>query len=164
MQVTFKRKSVSQFLDVNVPSIAEGHPRTVPKEDTSSASDVAILGAGIAQFVEYPTEKPGAIQTGSSPRCGEGLVLPESTSSADSLTVSVQPPCEIACINICVHVKNPKHWQPHHCLEYRKIIHTLIRIGSAALASTEPYPGNGKTTRISGKGPGSTELQKNGCA
>ena len=38
----------------------------------------------------------------------EGTFLPESTSSADSVTVSVQPSCTIACINICVHIKNPK--------------------------------------------------------
>ena len=34
--------------------------------------------------------------------------------------VSVQPPCAIACINICVHVKNPKHWGPCHCLDKNK--------------------------------------------
>ena len=46
--------------------------------------------------------------------------LTVSTFSADSLTVSVQPPCAITCINSCVHVKNPKHWQPYHCLDTRK--------------------------------------------
>ena len=35
----------------------------------------------------------------------------------DSLTVSVQPPCAITCINVCVQVKNPKHWQQNHCLD-----------------------------------------------
>ena len=35
----------------------------------------------------------------------QGIFLPGSTSSA----VSVQPPCVIACTNICAHVKNPKH-------------------------------------------------------
>ena len=40
--------------------------------------------------------------------------------SADSLMVSVQPPCAIACINICAHVKNPTHWQPYHCLNTGK--------------------------------------------
>ena len=42
---------------------------------------------------------------------------PESTSSADSLTTSIQPLCATACINIRAHVKNPKHWQPYHCLD-----------------------------------------------
>ena len=27
------------------------------------------------------------------------------------------PPCAIACINICAHVKNPKRWQPYLCLD-----------------------------------------------
>ena len=35
--------------------------------------------------------------------------FPQSAFSADSLTVSAQPPCATACINICEHVKNPKH-------------------------------------------------------
>ena len=75
----------------------------------------------------------------------------QSTSSADSyLTVSVQPVCEIACISICVHIKNPKHWQPHHCLDTQKILHTLIGMGSAAFAAAVPYPG--KVTRISHEG------------
>ena len=77
--------------------------------------------AGIAQSVERPTEKPGAVLTRVRV---PGNFLPKSTFSADSLTVSVHPRCAIACINICAHVKNPKRWQ-----------HTLIEIGSAALAA-----------------------------
>ena len=84
---------------------------------------------------------------GSSPRCSKGFFLPRvrvpgaardffsrgfesqvrrriflpgSASSADCLAVSVRPPCAIACINICGHVKNPKHWQPYHCLDTGK--------------------------------------------
>ena len=34
-----------------------------------------------------------------------------------SLTVFTQPPCAIACINICAHIKNPIHWQPYHYLD-----------------------------------------------
>ena len=30
-----------------------------------------------------------------------------------ALNVSVQPPCAIACINMCADVKNPRQWQPH---------------------------------------------------
>ena len=58
----------------------------------------------------------------SSLRRSKEFFLPASTSSADSLTVSIQPPCAIACINICEHTKNPKHWQPYHCLD--TILHT----------------------------------------
>ena len=59
--------------------------------------------------------------------------------------VSVQPMCAVAFIIICAHVKNPKHWQPYHCLD-TKILHTLIGMGSAALVADVPYPG--KVTRI----------------
>ena len=37
----------------------------------------------------------------------------QSPFNADSLTVFAQPPCAIACINICEHVQKPKHWQPY---------------------------------------------------
>ena len=30
------------------------------------------------------------------------------------------PLCAISCINISAHVKNLKHWQPHHCLHTLK--------------------------------------------
>ena len=86
-----------------------------------------------------------------------GIFLPESASSADSLTVSVQPACVVACINICVHVKNLKHGQPYHCLD-TQIMHTLIGMGSAALAAAVPYPG--KATRISCKGQRSTKQNR----
>ena len=81
----------------------------------------AGFGAWIAQRVERPTEKPDAVAidiylhgsmataytyAGSSPRCGKGFYFPESTSSADSLKVFVQPLCSIACFKICARVKN----------------------------------------------------------
>ena len=67
--------------------------------------------------------------------------------SADSLTVSVQPPCAIACTNICAHVKSPKHWQPYHTTVrlHENTVHT-----DPALAAAVPYPS--KATRISRKG------------
>ena len=60
----------------------------------------------ITQLVERPTEKPGAILiygTGSSPRCGEGIFLPEPTSGADSLTVSMHtaPVCNRMLQYLC---------------------------------------------------------------
>ena len=39
----------------------------------------------------------------------QGIFSPESTLSADSLIVFVQPARATACINIGVHVTNPKH-------------------------------------------------------
>ena len=64
-----------------------------------------------------------AAEAGSIPRCGEGFYFfsPESTFSADSLTVSVQTPCAIACSNICANVKDAKHWQLYLCLDHTKI-------------------------------------------
>ena len=68
-----------------------------------------------------------------------GLFVPESASSADSLTVSVQPPCAIARINMCVNVKNPKHWQPYQYSDTdTKILHSLVGMGSAAFAAPVP--------------------------
>ena len=73
---------------------------------------------GIAQRVDHPTGKPGAIlMCRFESQVWQGTFLPEPASSADSLMVSAQPPCAIACINICAHVKNLKHWQPYHCLD-----------------------------------------------
>ena len=76
---------------------------------------------GIAQRVDHPTGKPGAIlMCRFESQVWQGTFLPEPASSADSLMVSAQPPCAIACINICAHVKNLKHWQPYHCLDRQK--------------------------------------------
>ena len=56
---------------------------------------------------------------GSSPQDGKGF-FSQSTSSADSHTVSAQPPCATAGVNICTYVKYPKYWQSYHCLDARK--------------------------------------------
>ena len=42
---------------------------------------------------------------GSSPRCVKRTCLPESTFSADSLTVLVQLPCAMACSYVCARVE-----------------------------------------------------------
>ena len=44
----------------------------------------------------------------STPPRGKGF-FSQSTFIADSLSVFMQSPCTITCINICVHIKNPKH-------------------------------------------------------
>ena len=67
---------------------------------------------GIAQLVEHQTEKPGAILMKVQFPGAARDFLADSAFSADCLTVSVQPPCAITCLNICAHVENPKHWQP----------------------------------------------------
>ena len=53
------------------------------------------------------------------------IFLLESTFSADSLTVSVQPP-----YNICADVKNPKRWQQYIPLfGHTKMLHELVGMG-----------------------------------
>ena len=100
-------------------------------------------GGGIAQWVERPTENPDAIlMQVRIPGVAFFFSFPQSAFSADFLTVSVQSPCAIACINFCAHVKNPKHWQPYFCLDARKYgTDRLVGMGSAALAAAVPYPG-----------------------
>ena len=48
------------------------------------------------------------------------------------------PLCAMACINICAHFKNPKHWQPHHWTQ--KILHTLAGMSSTALVAAAVVP------------------------
>ena len=81
-----------------------------------------------AQLGQRLTEKPGQYWLGFESPMVHGIFLPvslqcrlsygirtapvwfvsQSPFNADSLTVFAQPPCAIACINICVHVKNPE--------------------------------------------------------
>ena len=79
-------------------------------------------GAAIAQLVERQTDKAGAILIwgGFESPVRQGMFLPQSASSADFLTLSVPPPCAIACIYTCAVVKNPKHWQPYRYLDTGK--------------------------------------------
>ena len=62
---------------------------------------VLVIPAGIAQLVQRPTERC-KIDAGLSPPVRKGTF-------SQSLTVTEQPPCAIACIKICAYVKNPKH-------------------------------------------------------
>ena len=99
---------------------------------------------------------------GSSPRCGKGFFSQSQLPVKTLLRCPYSPPCAVACTNICAHVKNLKHWQSYHCLDTRmwegtsrsKILHTLVGMGSAALATAVPYPG--MATSVSCKGQRST--------
>ena len=73
------------------------------------------MGGVVAQWVEHGVLRPS--DAGSSPRCGKGFQSPV---PVQTLTVSAQPPCTMAAISICVHVKNPKHWHPYHRLDTQK--------------------------------------------
>ena len=93
--------------------------------------------SGMIQLAERPTEKKNRRNTdaGSSPRCDERIFLPESTSGAESFTMSVQTPCAVACINICTHVKDSKTLAAIPLFGRTKMLHTLVGMGSAALAA-----------------------------
>ena len=64
----------------------------------------------------------------------QGIFLPESTFSADSLTGSVQLPCAIACINVRAHVKIPNTYS-HTTVQTHENIPTPTGIGRDALAA-----------------------------
>ena len=115
----------------------------------------------VAQLIDRPTETPGAVLTRVRVPGATRDFLPESASSGDSPPVSLQPTCVIACINICAHVKNPKHWQPYHCLDERKYythVHWQEWV-ALLLWLLEPYPSK-TATRISRKGQRSTKNKK----
>ena len=107
------------------------------------------IGGGIAQWVERPTEKSGAVLTRVRvPDAARGF-LPEPASSVECLTLSVQP-------RVCIRKYQDRgSRQKSQTLTatplfgHTKIQHTLIGMGSAALAAAVPYPG--KATRISCK-------------
>ena len=105
----------------------------------------------IAQWVELPAEKPGAILTRVRVLgVARDFLLPESASCADSLTVLVQSPCDaVTPINICTHVKKAPNLATIPLFQHAKILNTLVGMGSAAPAAAVPYPD--KATRISRK-------------
>ena len=74
---------------------------------------------------------------GLSPHWGKGF-FSQSQLSVQTLAVFVQTLCVIAWISICVHVKNPQHWQRCHRLDTQKTTHAG-RIG-ASLATDLALP------------------------
>ena len=68
----------------------------------------------------------------------------------EGFAVPISPSVQSHAFKDLSHVKNPKHWQPYHCINYTKILHTPIGLGSTALAAAVPY--SGKATQISYEG------------
>ena len=91
-----------------------------------------------------------AAEAGSIPLCGEGFFSQGQRPVQTFLFVSVQPSCAIACITICTHVKDPKHWQPYLCSNTRKYRTHYQEWVALLLWLLLPYPG--KATPISHKG------------
>ena len=89
----------------------------------SAISVVKHQGGDVAQLVEHQVKC--AADAGSTPLCSK-RVFSQSTCSADSLMVFMQPPYAVTRTNTCVHIRCPQHWQP--CIplfEQTKIQHTL---------------------------------------
>ena len=59
-----------------------------------------------------------------------------------SLMVSIQPPCAVSSISVRT-LKTPSTVSYIPLFGHTKILHTLVGMGSAALAATVPYPGYG---------------------
>ena len=79
------------------------------------------------------TGESGTIQytdAGSTPQCGKGFFC-SNQFSVQTLMVLTWPLCATTCTNICMHLKNPKHWhwQPCHCLDqHTRILHSLVEL------------------------------------
>ena len=72
-------------------------------------------------------------EAGSSPQCCKGILTPRVNIQCWlCLTVSVQPACAVPSINISADIKLFGH---------TKILHTLVGMGSDALAAAVLYPG-----------------------
>ena len=92
--------------------------------------------AGISRLVECLPENTGAVLTWvwfphAARNFSPNQLSVQTLLGFFSLTVSIQPPCAIACINICAHVKNSKDWQPYHCLDTWKYC-TPTEMGSSS--------------------------------
>ena len=64
----------------------------------------------------------------------QGIFLPQSASSADSLTVSVQPPCAIACTTSVRTLEIPPNGKHTIVRTQENTADTLTGMGGAALA------------------------------
>ena len=89
---------------------------------------------------------------GSSPRCGKGFCF-QSQLSVQTLTAPVSK----SHASTSVHTLKSRTLAVIPVFEHTKILHTLIGVGSAALAAAVPYPG--KATRISRKGQWRTKIK-----
>ena len=70
----------------------------------------------------------------------QGIFLPELIFSSDSYGVHTAQ-CAITHINIHMHVKIPNAGSHIPLFRHAEILHTLVEVGSAALAAAAPLPG-----------------------
>lgn len=73
-------------------------------------SSLSHLDGDLAQYIDHASDKDSA------PWCSKPF-FSQSSFSADSHLVFMQPPCAITCINVySEHVQNLTHWQPYYSL------------------------------------------------
>ena len=133
--------SIIKLLSVAATTISTLHTENFPRGGDSS------VGRASDRKARRNTD------TVSTTQCDKGFFFfSESTSSADSVTVSVQPSCAIAYVNNCAHVKSPEEWQPYNTSVWTQENTTRSdRNGySSVLADVVLYPG--KAIRMSHKG------------
>ena len=98
-------------------------------------SSVGRVSDQYRHWVQFPVQQQGTFLSVNF-QCWFSYHVPGCKTSSYLLTyhVCTAPLCD--CIDICVHIKNPKHWQPCHCLDTQKyVLHMLAGTGSAALAA-----------------------------
>ena len=114
---------LDRFLQINQIPTSEGLVFRKKEKNQQQQQDLYRLRAlfalhtrgGIVQLVECRTETLGAILSQVRfPWAGRNVSFSLCKLSVQIISVYVQPPCAIACISICAHVTNPKHWQPYH--------------------------------------------------
>ena len=84
---------------------------------SSQVKSSQVPRAGIAQLVERPTEKPGAILTRVRVPSAEKEFFTESQFSVHTLLRCPYRPRVQSHASTSAHTLTTKHWQPHHCLD-----------------------------------------------
>ena len=108
-------------------------------------------GWGIAQLVQRLTERPGAILTRARVPCAARDFSPRADFQCRlSYGVRTAPVCNQSHASTSVCTLTIPNSGSHTTVWIRENTHTLIGMGSAALAAVVPYPG--KATRISREG------------
>ena len=68
------------------------------------------------------------------------FLVSTSVSSADSLMVFVQPLYAMACINVCMCVKNVPNTASESIVRHMKMLHMLVGMGGTALVAAVALP------------------------
>lgn len=69
----------------------------------------------------------------------QGIFLPESVISADSLTVFTQSLGAVACVNMSMHICISKYWYPDQSMD-TEVQHALAAVSVATLVAAVALP------------------------